>query len=257
MKIIQARLFKGDRVIWIVLLLLSLLSLVIVYSSTGALAYRQASGNTLHFVVRQMAFLGGGIALMVGMVHMVPVKLYAILSNVLVYLSIGFLLVAVAMKFAGMTDGSGRTIDLGIITFQPAEFAKIALIMFTAKVLGKNQQSKAALKKALIIIIIHTTLVCGLIFLSDFSTSALLFTTVFVMLFVGRIPFKFLSVVIITGLMIVALTYLMATYIPASPTRRQTVKGRIDRFINGDPNSEKGITQADYAKLAIYEGGFF
>lgn len=257
MNLQKGKIFRGDPVIWIVLLLLSLLSLVIVYSSTGALAYRQASGNTLHFVVRQIAFLGGGIALMVGMVHMVPVKLYAILSNVLVYLSIGFLLVAVVMKFLGMSDGSGRTIDLGITTFQPAEFAKISLIMFTAKVLGKNQQSRAALKKAFLIIIIHTVLVCGLIFLSDFSTSALLFTTVFVMLFVGRIPFKFLSVVIVTGITIVALTYVMAMYIPASPTRIHTVKGRIDRFINGDPNSEKGITQADYAKLAIYEGGIF
>ncbi|MBN1987072.1 MAG: FtsW/RodA/SpoVE family cell cycle protein, partial [Prolixibacteraceae bacterium] len=59
------------------------------------------------------------------------------------------------------------------------------------------------------------------------------------------------------GLALVALIYFTADKIPGSPARVQTIKGRIDRFINGDPNSEKGITQADYAKLAIYEGGIF
>lgn len=255
MNIQQAKIFRGDRVIWIVLLLLSLLSLLIVYSSTGALAYRQASGNTLYFLVRQVFFLGAGIGLMLVMVNFFSVKIYAILSNLLIYLSIGLLLVAVAMKFSGMADGTGRTLNLGIISFQPAELAKISLIMFTAKVLGKNQQSKAELKKAFFIIMGHTAVVCGLIFITNFSTAALLFATIFTMLYVGRIPFRFLFLVVALGIGMVAATYVMAKYIPASPTRVHTVKGRIDRFIYGDPNSEKGITQADYAKLAIYEGG--
>jgi cell division protein FtsW len=255
MNLIQSKIFRGDRVIWIVLLLLSLLSLLIVYSSTGALAYRQASGNTLHFLIRQVFFLGAGIALMLGMVHFLSVKIYAMLANLFIYLSIGLLILAVAMKFAGMMDGTGRTLNLGIISFQPAEFAKISLIMFAAKVLGKNQQTKAELKKAFFIIMGHTIVVCGLIFITNFSTAALLFLTIFTMLFVGRIPFKFLFIVVGLGVGMVAATYVMAKYLPDSPTRVHTVKGRIDRFIYGDPNSEKGITQADYAKLAIYEGG--
>ncbi len=255
MEQIQAKIFRGDRVIWVVLLLLSLLSLLIVYSSTGALAYRQASGNTLHFLIRQLFFLGAGVGLMLMMVNFLPVKFYALLSNVAVYLSIGLLMVAVAMKFSGMSDGTGRTLDLGFISFQPAELAKISLIMFSAKVLGKHQHSKEGLKKAFYIIMGHTVVVCGLIFLTNFSTAALLFATIFTMLFVGRIPFKYLFLVVALGIGMVAITYVAAKYIPASPTRVHTVKGRIDRFIYGDPNSEKGITQADYAKLAIYEGG--
>lgn len=257
MNLLKGKIFRGDPVIWIVLLLLSLLSLVIVYSSTGALAYRQASGNTLYFVVRQLFFLGGGITIMLVMVNFLSVRIYAILSNILIYASIGLLLVAVALKLSGSASGTGRTLDLGILSFQPAELAKISLIIFTAKVLGKHQQSKSDLKRAFLIIIIHTVVVCGLIFLTNFSTSALLFATIFVMMFVGRIPLKFLSVVIAAGIGIVALTYVVATYVPSSTTRIHTVKGRIDRFINGDPNSERGITQADYAKLAIYEGGIF
>ncbi len=251
------KIFRGDRVIWIILLLLSLLSLLIVYSSTGALAYRQASGNTWHYLIRQVFFLGAGIGVMVLMVNVLPVKFYSILANFLIYLSIALLLLTVALKFAGVIKGSGRTLNLGIISFQPAELAKIALIMFTAKVLGKNQKSKEHLKKAFIKIIIHTVIVCGLIFISNFSTSALIFATIMTMMFVGRVSLKYLFLVIAIGVGIVATTYFVADKFPNAPARVHTIQGRIDRFIHGDPNAEKGITQADYAKLAIYEGGFF
>jgi cell division protein FtsW len=255
MTLFESKIFRGDKVIWIVLLLLSLLSLLIVYSSTGALAYRQASGNTMHFLIRQIFFLGAGLGLMLMMVNFLSVKIYSILANFLIYLSIGLLIVSVAMQFSGMSRGSGRTLDIGFISFQPAELAKIALIMFTAKVLAKNQKTRGELKRAFYIVIAHTVVVCGLIFFSNFSTAALLFATILTMLFVGRVPFKHLFVVVAIGVGIVAATYFLADRFPSAPTRMHTVKGRIERFFNGDPNAEKGITQADYAKLAIYEGG--
>ncbi len=251
----QSKIFRGDRVIWIVLLLLSLLSLLIVYSSTGALAYRKASGNTWYFLIRQVFFLGAGLGLMLVMVNFFSVKIYSILANLLVYLSIGLLAVSLVMQLSGMLGGSGRTLDLGFISFQPAELAKISLILFAAKVLGKNQKTRGDLKRAFIIIISHTALVCGLIFFSDFSTSMLLFATILTMMFVGRIPMKYLFIVVFAGISLVAATYFLASQFPSAPSRVHTVKGRIDRFVNGDPDSEKGITQADYAKLAIYEGG--
>jgi len=102
---------------------------------------------------------------------------------------------------------------------------------------------------------VHTVVVCGLIFISDFSTSALLFGTVMTMLFIGRIPIKFLLLVFVVGVAIIATLYFTADKFPNAPARIHTIKGRIDRFAFGDPNSEKGITQADYAKLAIYQGG--
>lgn len=251
----QSNIFRGDRVIWIVLLLLSLLSLLIVYSSTGALAYRQASGNTMYFLVRQIFFLGAGLGLMLVMVHFLSVKIYSILANLLIYISIGLLIVTVVLQVAGITDGSGRTLDLGFISFQPAELAKISLIFFAAKVLGNHQKTRKEQKRAFFIIMGHTVVVCGFIFISDFSTSGLLFATVLVMLFVGRIPFKYLFFVVVTGVGMIVMIYFLADQLPSAHTRVHTVKGRIDRFINGDPDAEIGITQADYAKLAIYEGG--
>jgi cell division protein FtsW len=251
------KIFKGDRVIWIVLLLLSVLSLLIVYSSTGALAYRVASGNTLRFLIRQIFFLGVGLGIILLMVNVLPVKIYSIAANYLLYLSIGLLAFAVALKLGGMVSGSGRTLNLGFISFQPAELAKISLILYSAKILGKKQNTKGDLRLAFKKIILFTVMVCGLIFISDFSTSALLFATIMTMMFVGRIPIKYLILVVAAGIALITLIYVVADNFPDAPARVHTIKGRIDRFWNGDPNSEKGITQADYAKLAIYSGGIF
>ena len=249
--------FKGDRVIWIVLMLLSILSLLIVYSATGALAYRVNGGNTMHYLVRQVFFIGMGLGVILLMVNVIPVKFYSIVANYLLYGSILLLMAAVVLKFAGVMKGTGRTFNLGIFSFQPAEVAKIALILFTAKVLGKKQKTTKDLGAAFKKIMIFTALVCGLILLSNFSTSALIFATIISMMFVGRIPIRYMLLVFGAGLALVVAIYFLADFVPDSIGRIHTVKGRIDRFIHGDPNSEQGVTQADYAKLAIYSGGIF
>ena len=95
-----AKYFKGDKVIWIVLMLLSLLSLLIVYSATGALAYREKSGNTMYYLVRQLFTIGAGIGVIVLMVNVIPVKMYSMAANLLLYGSILLLLMAMALKFS-------------------------------------------------------------------------------------------------------------------------------------------------------------
>ncbi len=249
------KIFKGDKVIWIIILLLSLLSLLVVYSSTGALAYRKASGNTVYYLVRQLFFISFGVGFILLMVNIIPVKIYSALANYMVYFSIALLLFTFVLHSVGIIGGSGRTLSLGPISFQPSEIAKISLIMFAAKVLGRKQKTQEDLFKAFKRIIIYTIIVCGLIFMSDFSTSALLFATIMSMLFIGRIPAKYWAMVIAVGISVVALFYFTADFFPDKVARVHTMKGRIERYINGDPGSEKGITQADYAKLAIYEGG--
>lgn len=249
--------FKGDRVIWIVLMFLSLLSLLIVYSATGALAYRVHGGNTLYYLVRQVVFIGMGLGVILLMVNVIPVKFYSVAANYLLYLSIILLIVAVVLKFAGVIKGTGRTFNLGIFSFQPAEVAKIALILFTAKVLSKKHETNKDLKTSFKRIMIFTGLVCSLILLSNFSTSALIFVTIISMMFVGRIPIKYMFLVFAAGLILVVSIYFLADFVPDSVGRVHTIEGRINRFINGDPNSQQGVTQADYAKLAIYSGGIF
>lgn len=249
-------LIKGDRVIWTVLLLLSLLSMLIVYSATGALAFRQAGGNTLYFLVRQMVFLGLGFGLILMMVNVIQVKFYSIISRVVVIGSILLLGLAIGMKITGLAgDATGRTLSLGFISFQPAEVAKLGLIMFTAKMLGIEQNSKDGLKKAFWRIMIFTAIICAMIAFSNVSTAMLLFATIMSMMFVGRIPFRYLILVVGMGIAFVAVIYQYGNKLSALSERFPTAQARLQRFVHGDENSVIGITQADYAKLAIFEGG--
>jgi cell division protein FtsW len=251
-------LIRGDKIIWTVILLLSMLSLLIVYSATGALAFRQQEGNTFYFLIRQMIFLGLGLGIMVVMIKVVPVKVYSILSKALVIFGIGVLLLALVLKTLGLpgVSASGRTLYLGPISFQPAEFAKLALIMYTAKILGMEQGSDEGLVHAFWKIIIVSGIICGIIMLSNFSTAALIFVTIMSMMFIGRIPVRYLALVIVAGILMVVSIYFAASKMENLPHRFATIHGRIERFLHGDKEAEKGITQADYAKLAIYGGGW-
>jgi cell division protein FtsW len=252
------KIFKGDRVVWMVLLLLSLMSLLIVYSATGALAYRVASGNTFKYLLRQVGFLAGGIGVILLMVNVFPIKLYSKIALWAVWASIAFLMFSVLMRGTQFVSTSGRTLNFFGLTFQPAELAKISLILYTAKVLGKRQKTKGDLWDAFKRIILFSGAICGLIFISDFSTSALLFATVMTMMFAGRIPLKYLLSVVGAGIALIVVIYFTANMLPSSFGRVQTMKGRIERFINPPPpEASQGITQADYAKLAIYSGGIF
>lgn len=253
-----AKIFKGDRVVWVVLLLLSLLSLLIVYSATGALAYRVASGNTFKYLFRQVGFLAGGIGVILVMVNWLPVKLYSKLALGMVWLSIGFFIFALGMRGTQFVSSSMRTINLYGLTFQPAELAKISLILYTARVLGRRQKTKGDLWDAFKWIMLYTGIICSFIFISDFSTSALLFSTIMAMMFAGRIPLKYLFSVVGAGIALVVVIYLTADILPSGLGRVQTMKGRIERFVDPPPpEASQGITQADYAKLAIYSGGIF
>jgi len=143
------KVIRGDKIIWAVLVLLSLLSLLIVYSATGALAFRQAGGHTFHFLIRQIFFLGIGFGLIVLMVNVFPVKLYSKIARITVIVSVLLLLYAIVLKKTGrMGDASGRTLHLLFISFQPAELAKLGLVMYTAKVLGIEYGSEDGMKKA-------------------------------------------------------------------------------------------------------------
>lgn len=250
------KLIKGDRVIWTVLLLLSMLSMLIVYSATGALAFRQKGGNTLFFLVRQMVFLGLGFGLILLMVNVIQVKFYSIISRILVIASILLLALAIGMKITGLAgDSTGRTLNLGFLSFQPAEVAKLGLIMFAAKMLGIEQNSKEGLGKAFWRIMFFTVIICGMIAYSNVSTAMLLFATIFAMMFVGRVPMRYLLILVAAGIGFILMIYLYGDKMSKISGRFPTAKARLERFIHGDPAEERGITQADYAKLAIYEGG--
>ena len=249
------KLFKGDRILWVVLIFLSLISMLIVYSATGRLAYREAGGQTAHYLIRQFAFILMGFGIMIFLVNVIPVKFYSWIAPLLLMVTVFALLAAIAQYKLTPSKATPRSLDLGFISFQPAELAKISLIMFVAKILAKRQKTKEGLRKAFYWIMGVSVAVCGIIFYGDISTSALIFLSVMVLMLIGRIPMKYLALTVLGGLLMLSTIYFTADYLPSWAGRVHTFKERIDDFAFGDDDAKEGTTQADYAKLAIYEGG--
>lgn len=246
---------KGDRIIWMVLVALSCLSLLIVYSSTGALAYRQAGGNTTYYIIRQLIYQGIGYTAIIIMLNYVPVKFYNKIANFALLVAIAFVVLGLAIGRSG--ESTGRTLPLGFISFQPAELAKVALVMWVARMLAKSQKDSGQLRIAFIKIITGVGILCLLISMANFSSAVLLMGTTLIMMFVGRIPLRYIGLVFAGGIALVLIIYFAAPLLPEKGKfgRIQTVRARIERHIKGDKASEDGLTQADFAKVAIHRGG--
>ncbi|MEL7585441.1 MAG: FtsW/RodA/SpoVE family cell cycle protein [Prolixibacteraceae bacterium] len=255
MKYSLEKIFKGDRIIWIVLTFLSLASMLIVYSATGRLAYREAGGHTTYYLVRQFVFILAGFGVMAFLVNIIPVKFYSWIAPVMLAATIFSLLAAIIQFKLDPSKPTPRSLDLGFFSFQPAELAKISLVMFVAKVLAKRQKTEEDLKKAFYWVMGATSAVCAVIFYGNISTSALIFGSIMVLMLIGRIPLKYLAMPVVAGIMLMLLIYFTADYLPQWAGRVHTFKERIDDFIYGDEQQAVGTTQADYAKLAIFEGG--
>jgi len=254
-----AKIFKGDLTLWVILIFLSLISLIIVYSATGKLAYREADGNTMYYLVRQIVFILLGFGIMLFAVNVVPVVTYFKLSPFLVGLTILALILAIIQyKLTGSSDKeTSRSLTMPFFSFQPAELAKISLIMYASRLLSKAQRTEEELTKAFYWITGVSGVVCFLVFMSNFSTAALIFFTIMILMLIARVSFKYILALVGIGALLVLLIYFTADFFPDSVGRVHTVKGRIDDFLHGDSNAAIGTTQAEYARLAVFEGGMF
>src|SRR3954469_16584662 len=174
---------KGDRTIWLVDFILTIFSLLAVYSSTGTLAYRVQSGNTEFYLFRQARFLIIGLGLMY-LAHLVRYNYYSRISQVGLVLAIP-LLVMTLMIGTNLNQAS-RWLSLPGInsTFQTSDLAKLALIMYVARVLSKKQENIKDFRSAFVPIVAPVIIVCGLILPANLSTALLLFVTCVVLMFI-------------------------------------------------------------------------
>ncbi|MGD9976850.1 MAG: FtsW/RodA/SpoVE family cell cycle protein, partial [Bacteroidales bacterium] len=156
------RYFKGDKVIWILVVILSAVSLLAVYSSTGSLAYRFHGGNTTYFLVKQLIFLALGLSI-VFITHLVSYKVYYPLSAILMGLSIPLLIIT--LIFGATLNQASRWLEIpGLgITFQTSDVAKLALVMYVAKILSQSQKNIKDLKQGFIPLVLPVGLICLLI----------------------------------------------------------------------------------------------
>ena len=242
---------KGDRIIWIVVLILLVISLLSVYSSTGSLAYQHRSGNTFYYLFKQLKYIVLGV-MIIFFVHLVPYRVFSRVSIFALYLAIPLLILTI---FAG-TNINEATRWLEIpgtgLTIQPSDFAKIALVMYLAKILAVNQNNIRDFKGVFGKISLAIVGTCALILPANFSTAAIVFVTAFTLMFVGRIPVKYLALFVVTGVFAFSL-FIGGALLLNKEGRISTWKNRIEAYMDGNSDNY----QADQAKVAIVQGGLF
>jgi len=250
MEAVFGRYFKGDKIIWLIVMFLSIISLLAIYSSTGSLAYRLQGGNTAYYFLKQFVFIAVGLAI-VFLVHMVNSRVYAPISKMLLLFSIPLLLVTLA--FGASLNHAARWLAIpGLgVTIQTSDIAKMALVMYVANILSQRQKEIKDLKKAFIPIVAPVALICLLILPANFSTALMLGLTCWLLMLIGRISLKHLfgftglAIVLLVAFIIIALQF-------KTVNRVQTWKHRIENFANDDDGAN---FQSDQGKIAIATGG--
>lgn len=244
--------FKGDRTIWLIVFILSIFSLLAVYSSTGTLAYKYQSGNTEYYLIKHLIILAFGLALMYG-AHLVKYTYYSKISRVALWLTVPLLVLTIVLGTNLNEASRWLTLPGTNITFQTSDFAKLALIMYVARMLSKKQDEIHNFRTAFLPVMAPVFLVCALILPANFSTSAVVFLSACYLMFIGRIRMKFILGMAGIGVAGFGLFILIA--LASGHTGRiETWKSRIEKFSGSEDTDNY---QADQAKIAIAGGGFF
>ena len=242
---------KGDKAIWTVVVLLSLLSVLVVYSSIIALAYRYKDGDTGSYLIKHVFIMGSGI-LLVYFVHKVKYSYFSRISQLAIFVAAPLLLYTLLNGVSAGDASRWLVIPGTSLTFQTSDFAKIALITYVARMLSIKQNIIKDFKQAFLPIVIPVGIICLLILPSNFSTASILFMTCFVLMFIGRMNAKHLLLLIGSGIVVGLVIIVMVFNFPNAIPRGATWKARVENFSKGDNESN---FQAAQAKIAIATGG--
>jgi cell division protein FtsW len=239
---------RGDKWIWLVVILLSLISMLSVYSAIGTLAYKRGVGAE-SILMKHLAMVIGGIVLMY-ISHKLDYRYYSGISKLLMIITIPLLIYT--LLFGNHVNEASRWIAIpGTgLSFQTSDLAKLALITFLARSLSRKQENIKDVKESFIPIMGAVCVVFILIALANLSTALMLFGVSVLLLIIGRISIKQIAIVCLAG------AILLAGVIFLGP-RRTTYISRIHTFMHPEAANPDKSFQADHAKIAIATGGLF
>jgi cell division protein FtsW len=240
---------KGDKTIWAIILLLSLVSVLAIYSSTGSLAFKRGDSTTL-YLLKQVSFVIVGFVI-IYLAHIVPLGWYRRLAFPVLLLSI--LLLVITLLFGVTLNESSRWLRLPIIgfTFQPADIAKIGLILYLAKTM--ESENLDTFKQFALRILLPVGVVFFLIMWSGTSTALLLLLTVMVILFIGEIKIGHLLKTATIGVVAIGMVVGIGLTTDWFP-RVATAVNRVVTFMDKEDGGEDNF-QAMQSKIAIASGG--
>lgn len=242
---------RGDRSIWAIIAVLSIFSVLAVYSSTGTLAYRVMGGNTEAYLVKHFMIVIGGLFLTY-IAHLLHYMRYSRAAPALLLLSFPLLLFTIA--FGQDINEARRWIEVPFvgITFQTSDFAKLALIIYVARAISAKQDYIKDFNSAFLPIIVPVLIICGLIAPADLSTAILLFFACVAMMFVGRVALQYIALLLMLGIVVFAMLVLLGEFFPEF-IRSETWVSRVRDFID----KPDGGYQVQQAKIAMANGEWF
>jgi cell division protein FtsW len=248
---------KGDIVIWVIAILLSIASLLVVYSSTIALSYQRGTA-TEYFLFKQFVLVLFGMGLLY-LAHLINFHYYSRLGQFLFYVSIPLLIAT--FFFAAGIESTYRHIHInlpvaGRMSFQPSDLAKLALIMFIARYLSKNQDAIRQLKPGLLKIFIPIIVICILILRSNLSTAVIIYISSLMLLFIGRAKFSHLSLLTLIGILGFGMLLGVAQIKPELLPRAKIWGERIEGFFAKGETKPPNI-QVKHSEIAVAQGGLF
>jgi cell division protein FtsW len=230
---------KGDRVIWVLISLMTLVSFLGVYSSTGGLAHKEQSGNTEYYVIMYVLHRLHYLRF-----HRVAPFLFIVAIPLLIF----------TLLFGVDINSARRWIEIPVLgfTFQSSDFARLALILYLARTISSKQSIIKDFKSAFLPLILPVIIICFLIAPADLSTALLLFSTCIAMMFVGRVAVKYILMLVVLAIIAFSILILLGHFFP-DLVRLATWIERIREFTT---DSEGGF-QVQQSKIAIANGGFF
>ena len=246
---------KGDRIIWAIAALLAIFSFLPVYSAASNLAYVGSGSNTFSYFIKHFVHLFLGFSIIYG-IHKIPYRYFRGLSMVMIPV---VLILLIITMLQGATIGganASRWIRVPIVgfAFQPSTLAALVLMVYVARYLSNIKDKIITIKGSILPLWLPVFIVLALILPANFSTAAIIFSMVVLLTYVGGYPFKYLSIIIGSGVVVLALFVLTAKAFPnLIPNRVDTWTSRISSFVDSE------VTQEDYqiekAKIAIATGG--
>lgn len=245
---------KGDKTIWAIVAILAVFSFMPVYSASTNLVYVVGSGSTLGYLIKHMVLLIMGFAIIYG-VHKIPYRYFSG-GSVLMLPIVIILLIFTLMQ--GTTIGGANAsrwirIPFVGVGFQTSTLAGLVLMVYVARYLAKNKEKQIKFKESVLQLWLPVALVLFLILPANFSTTAIIFVMILMLVFIGGYPLKYIGIILGAGILALAFFILVAKVFPdAMPNRIQTWQSRIENF--SDKESKEAY-QVEKAKIAIATGG--
>jgi cell division protein FtsW len=251
---------KGDKVIWALVALLALFSFMPVFSASSNLAYAgKGTGNTVSYLIKHLVHIGLGFFI-IYRIHKIPYHYFRSISRFL----LPFIWVLLAYTLFKGTVIAGANASRWIqvpfvgISFQPSAFAFIVMMIFVARYLSKSREEPVTFKSSFIDLWLPVGITLLFILPANFSTAALMFLMIIILVFIGKYPIKYITAIIGVGLASLMLFVLIAKAFPNPLTTRvNTWEARIERFFQDDVQDPDEIYQIERAKTAIASGGIY